>query len=67
MTTPVPLDEVEQVWRWRYRGFLNDGFDEVAAEYLTESDADLHRTHDMLEAGCSHKLAFKILTGKESP
>jgi hypothetical protein len=53
-------DEVEQVWRWRYRGFLALGFKWPEAEKLAASEADLHRMAALIEQGCPLHTAERI-------
>ena len=59
---PVEPDEEEQVWRWRYRRVRALGFDRFDAELLASNpNVDLHRLEALLNAGCSPKLAKRIV------
>ena len=54
--------EAEQVSLWRLEQFLRLGFDEGQAVTLAGSDADLNSSRTLIEVGCSHHLAMRILT-----
>jgi hypothetical protein len=65
--TPLPpwddnaVEEPEKVWRWRYRGFREAGYDRVDAQRLAASEADLHQLTQLLEGGCPFGTAAEIL------
>jgi hypothetical protein len=58
-----PVDpETEKVERWRAEALERAGYDIVAAhELAARSDIDLHRALELVEAGCPHELALRIL------
>jgi hypothetical protein len=53
--------EAGRVARWRLEQFEALGFDPDDASMLAVSDADLQGARTLLGAGCSHRLALKIL------
>lgn len=58
---PEDLEEsLSPVNRWRYGVFRDSGFDEISAHRLALSNADVHRTIEALENGCSLELALEI-------
>lgn len=53
----------EVVLNWRQERFVAMGFDAHDADNLAETNIDLHRMEDLLNAGCGHDLAIEILSG----
>jgi hypothetical protein len=54
--------ELEQVERWRATELERAGFSpEAAARIAARHDVDLHRAVQLVENGCPHELALKIL------
>ncbi len=58
---PTKGDPQEAVLAWRREMLVRAGCTDEVAEEIAASDADLHRTIAMLEAGCPPELAAKIL------
>src|SRR5262249_34651629 len=60
---PLPDDEVEEtrVARWRFEQFRALGFDAEDAFLLSVSGVDLQAARTLMELGCSHPLALRIL------
>jgi hypothetical protein len=60
---PVPTDEVEEtrVARWRFDQFSALGFNADDAFLLSASSVDLQAARTLMQAGCSHPLALRIL------
>ena len=59
----IPTDEVEEtrVARWRFDQFRALGFDADNAFLLSVSDVDLQAARTLMQSGCSHLLALRIL------
>jgi hypothetical protein len=54
--------ELERVERWRATELERAGFPpEAAARIAARHDVDLHRAVQLIENGCPHELALKIL------
>ena len=54
--------ELERVERWRAMELERAGFSpEAAARIASRLDVDLHRAVQLVENGCPHELALKIL------
>lgn len=53
--------EEEQVRGWRFDCFLEAGFTVREAERLSAGGADHHAAEDLLNAGCTPRLAYRIL------
>jgi len=53
--------EEERVVRWRLEQFRALGFEPAEALRLTVSEADLREARALVAAGCSLRLALKIL------
>ena len=54
--------ERERVERWRAEALERAGYDaSSAAELAARQDIDLHQAIDLVEQGCSPKLALRIL------
>jgi hypothetical protein len=54
--------EHERVERWRAEELLRAGFDPAAAIELAQRfDVDLHAATELVDRGCPHELAVKIL------
>jgi len=66
MSEPMPAilieDEPDRVRRHRFERFLKIGFAEPDAEFLAESDADLHEAEALKRQGCPLELIERILT-----
>jgi hypothetical protein len=61
---PVPDEqdpEADRVARWRLEQFRSLGFEPGDALMLAVSDVDLQSARTLLGAGCSQRLALKIL------
>ena len=54
-------DERLRVRCWRREQFFELGFTISDAAALAKSPADVHDTRSLLEAGCSHALAFRLM------
>ena len=54
-------DERLRVRRWRREQFFQLGFTSSDAVALARSAADVHETRKLLESGCQHKLAFRLV------
>jgi hypothetical protein len=54
-------DERLRVRCWRREQFFELGFTVSDAATLAKSSADVHETRDLLEAGCTHRLAFRLM------
>jgi hypothetical protein len=63
VSDPDVLDEREhqRLRRWRYRQFVDLGFQDTDASLLAEAGIDWHVAQDLVEAGCSNEHAVKIL------
>ena len=59
--TETPQDERTKVESWRLHVLMEAGFPLPLAEKLAHSEADLHRTVEMILSGCDHETAAKIL------
>jgi hypothetical protein len=59
--TETPQDERTKVESWRLHVLMEAGFPLPLAEKLAHSQADLHRTVEMVLSGCDHKTAARIL------
>jgi len=59
----APIEtEHERVERWRAEELLRAGFDPAAAVELAQRfDIDLHAATELVDRGCPHELAVKIL------
>ena len=54
--------ENERVVRWRTEALERAGYDpRSAAELAARPDIDVHRATALIEQGCAHELALKIL------
>jgi hypothetical protein len=60
-TSPRFRDERLRVRCWRREQFFELGFTMSEAAALAKSSADLHDTRHLLEAGCTHRLAFRLV------
>jgi hypothetical protein len=65
-TEPHPLSheretEDDRVTRWRLEQFSSLGFEPTEALLLAGSDADLQEARALVAAGCTLRLALKIL------
>ena len=54
-------DERLRIRRWRRDRFMELGFLLADASALAKSKADLHETQALLAAGCTHRIAFRIV------
>jgi hypothetical protein len=54
-------DERLRVRCWRREQFFDLGFTVSEAAALAKSSADVHDTRNLLEAGCTHALAFRLM------
>jgi hypothetical protein len=54
--------EDSRIASWRFEQFSALGFGDEEAWLLAHSDADLHRSRELVAAGCSLDLALKILS-----
>jgi hypothetical protein len=60
--TNVRPTEQELVERWRAEELERAGYPaDAAAELAMHAEVDLHHAVELLEKGCSHELALKIL------
>lgn len=59
--TETPQDERTKVESWRLHVLMEAGFPLPLAEKLAHSEADLHRTVEMVLSGCDHETATRIL------
>jgi hypothetical protein len=59
--TETPQDERSKVESWRLHVLMEAGFPLPLAEKLANSEADLHRTVELVSGGCDHETAAKIL------
>jgi hypothetical protein len=60
-TSPRFRDERLRVRCWRREQFFELGFTISDAAALAKSSADVHDTRSLLEAGCPHALAFRLV------
>jgi hypothetical protein len=60
-SSPRFRDERLRVRRWRREQFLELGFTSSDAVALARSSADVHETRKLLESGCKHGLAFRLV------
>ncbi|HWH53944.1 MAG TPA: hypothetical protein VNT04_00050 [Gaiellaceae bacterium] len=60
-TIETSQDERTKVESWRLHVLMEAGFPLPLAEKLAHSDADLHRTVEMVLSGCDHETAARIL------
>jgi hypothetical protein len=60
-TIETSQDERTKVESWRLHVLMEAGFPFPLAEKLAHSDADLHRTVEMVLSGCDHETAARIL------
>ncbi|MFL5395734.1 MAG: hypothetical protein ACJ79G_23115 [Myxococcales bacterium] len=58
---PRPRDERLRVRRWRREQFVELGFTSSEAVALAKSAADVHETRKLVESGCNHGLAFRLV------
>ena len=54
-------DERLRVRCWRREQFYDLGFTVSEAAALAKSSADVHETRSLIEAGCEHRLAFRLV------
>jgi hypothetical protein len=54
-------DERLRVRIWRRERFLELGFTLADSAALARSDADVHEARKLVQAGCSHPLAFRLV------
>ena len=59
--TVETYDERVKVETWRLHVLMEAGFPLPLAEKLAHSEADLHRTVEMVLSGCDHETAARIL------
>ena len=59
---PSVRDEAALVASWRLEVLLDAGYDQLLAEQVAGSDADLHLATALVAQGCSPQLAAQILT-----
>ena len=58
----VEQTEIERIERWRADELERAGYEpRTAGRLAVRHDVDLHRAVELLERGCSHDLALKIL------
>jgi hypothetical protein len=60
-SSPRLRDERLRVRRWRREQFLVLGFTSSDAVALARSAADVHETRKLLQSGCKHGLAFRLV------
>ena len=53
--------EREKVQTWRLHVLIEAGYPLPLAEKLADSDADLHAAVEIVDAGCGHETAARIL------
>lgn len=53
--------EVERRHYWRIAQFEALGFKDYQAKYLAIRGVDWHEAEDLIDSGCPHRLALKIL------
>ncbi len=58
----LPETETERVEQWRAEELERAGYTaRDAAQLAQRFDVDLHRATEMVERGCTHELAMRIL------
>jgi hypothetical protein len=58
---PDVLTDFDAVLDWRLHVLLGVGYPLTAAEWLAQSDADLHEAVELFEQGCPPYTAVRIL------
>lgn len=58
--TITPSEEELRVREWRFRQFVQYGFDEDDASYLAENIIDHHLVKRMVDGGCSQSVILRI-------
>jgi hypothetical protein len=58
--TPTRTPSAE-VMRWRLHRLTEAGFEHELAVALAEADVDLHAILDLVDRGCPHELAARIM------
>ena len=53
--------ERERVQSWRLHVLIEAGYPLPLAEKLADSEADLHSAVELVDAGCGHETAARIL------
>lgn len=53
----------EEVLQWRREAFLHLKFPVATARWLAKTRIDIRQMEKLLESGCEHALAIKILEG----
>ena len=53
--------DIDRIINWRLDVLLGVGYPLTAAEWLAESDVDLHEAVELFEAGCPPYTAVRIL------
>jgi hypothetical protein len=56
-----PREERLRIRQWRRDQFMELGFSVSDASALAKSDADLHETRNLIDEGCTHATAFRIV------
>ncbi len=58
----LPVTEQERIERWRAEELERAGYDVLeAAELAARTDIDLHLAVELIERGCPHDVATRIL------
>ena len=60
-TIEHPHSEREKVESWRLHVLIEAGYPLSLAEKLAHSEADLHRSVELIRAGCTFETAAEIL------
>ena len=60
-TIEQPQSEREKVESWRLHVLIEAGYPLPLAERLAHSEADLHRSVELIRAGCAFETAAEIL------
>lgn len=55
----------DQVYQWREEQFAQMGFEEIQVGYLASHRVDIHQMRTLIEGGCPHDLAIRILAGTD--
>jgi hypothetical protein len=53
--------ERSKVQSWRLHVLIEAGYPLPLAEQLADSEADLHRAVELVDSGCAHETAARIL------
>jgi hypothetical protein len=65
MSTMVAVEHPDSVLEWRIEEFKRMGFEQAAATFLAYTRADLHDMALLLEKGCPHNLAIRIMNDQD--